>query len=154
MATRATSARAAIGRHPWALGLLESRRAPGPALLDHHEAVLACLRGHGFSVALAGHAFSALDAYVYGFVLTELNLSFEPGAGADDFVAGIRHLLPADRYPRMVEFVEAQVVGRDYAYGDEFAFGLELILDGLERRLAAEAGGAGGGRSRAEADEA
>lgn len=135
MSERAASARRMLARHPWALGLIESRRAPGPALLRHHETVLACLRGNGFSVALATHAFSAIDAYVYGFVLTELNLPFAAGESADDFVAEIRELLPADKYPHLVEMISEQVVGKDYAYSDEFAFGLELVLDGLERHL-------------------
>lgn len=136
MRERAGSARRVLARHPWGLGLIESRRQPGPALLRHHEAVLACLRQHGFPVALAAHAFSAIDAYVYGFVLTELNLPFAAGESAEDFVTEIQALLPADRYPHLVEMVTEQVIGKDYAYGDEFEFGLELLLDGLARHLA------------------
>ncbi|MCU7370161.1 TetR/AcrR family transcriptional regulator C-terminal domain-containing protein [Paucibacter sp. O1-1] len=135
MSERAAPARRMLARHPWALGLIESRRAPGPALLRHHETVLACLRRNGFSVALAAHAFSVIDAYVYGFVLTELNLPFGAGESAEDFVTAIRELLPADKYPHLVEMIGEQVLGKDYAYSDEFAFGLELRLDGLERHL-------------------
>jgi AcrR family transcriptional regulator len=135
MTGRAESARAVLAAHPWALGLIESRRSPGPALLRHHDRVLECLRRNGFSVALAAHAFSAIDAYVYGFVLTEVNLPFEAGEGAEDFVAEVRSLLPESEYPYLVEQLTEQVVGRDYAYGDEFGFGLALILDGLERHL-------------------
>src|SRR5690349_17818371 len=76
MADRAASSRSALSAHPWALGLMESRRTPGPAVLTHHDTVLGLLRGGGFSVALAAHAFSVLDAYVYGFVLTEQTLPF------------------------------------------------------------------------------
>ncbi len=86
MAARAASAREVLAAHPWALGLIESRRSPGAPLLRHHDAVLGCLRGNGFSVALAAHAFSAIDAYVYGFVLTELNLPFDADEGAEGFV--------------------------------------------------------------------
>src|SRR5690606_27134361 len=67
MRRRACSAREVLARHPWALGLMESRRNPGPATLRHHDRVLGILRGSGFSVELAAHAFSAIDAYVYGF---------------------------------------------------------------------------------------
>lgn len=137
MRERATSARAALAAHPWALGLIESRRTPGPALLRHHDRVLACLRTNGFAPQLAGHAFSAIDAYVYGFVLTELSLPFEPGERPEDFVASLEHLLPADEYPFLVEMLTEQVAGKDYAYADEFDAGLDLILDGLERRFAA-----------------
>lgn len=135
MADRAASARRALVAHPWALGLLESRRSPGANILGHHEAVLACLRTNGFSVALAAHAFSVLDAYVFGFVLTELNLPFDPGEGADEFIDSISEALPVEQYPHMVELVTEQVVGHDYAYGNEFQFGLDLILEGLEHHL-------------------
>ncbi|MDC6169665.1 TetR/AcrR family transcriptional regulator C-terminal domain-containing protein [Paucibacter sp. XJ19-41] len=104
-------------------------------MLRHHETVLACLRRNGFSVALAAHALSAIDAYVYGFVLTELNLPFGAGESAEEFVTAIRELLLADKYPHLVEMIGEQVLGKDYAYSDEFAFGLELLLDGLERHL-------------------
>lgn len=137
MTERAGSTRRVLAGHPWALGLLESRRAPGPAVLRHHDAVLGCLRADGFSVPLAAHAFSVLDAYVYGFVLTELNLPFDADEGAEGFVDEIREVLDPDRYPHLVEMIAEQVTGHDYSYGDEFAFGLDLILDSIERHLAA-----------------
>jgi AcrR family transcriptional regulator len=133
MEARARSAREVLREHPWGLGLIESRRDPGPATLRHHDRVIGCLRADGFSVALAGHAFSVLDAYVYGFVLTEVNLPFEAGESADDFVAGLD--LMAAEHPHLAEMVATQVAGRDYSYGDEFEPGLELVLDGIERRL-------------------
>ena len=96
--------------------------------------MLGCLRTNGFTVGLAAHAFSAIDAYVYGFVLTELNLPMEPGEGAAEMVAEMG--LPSDRYPHLAEMMAEQVLGRSYDYGDEFDFGLGLILDGLEEKLA------------------
>ncbi|GAA3226851.1 TetR/AcrR family transcriptional regulator C-terminal domain-containing protein [Pseudonocardia petroleophila] len=132
MADRAASARVVLSAHPWALGLVESRRNPGPALLRHHDAVLGCLRRNGFTVAMAAHAYSVLDAYVYGFVLTEVNLPFEPGEGPDEFVEALN--LPVDAYPHLAEMVAEHVRGRDYAYAHEFEYGLELILDGLAAR--------------------
>jgi AcrR family transcriptional regulator len=133
MVLRAESARAALSAHPWGLGMIESRRAAGDALLRHHDAVLGCLREGGFPATLAAHAFSAIDSYTYGFVLTEVNLPFEPGESADDFATGLS--LPAQRYPYLAEMIAEQVVGRDYAYADEFAYGLDLILDALAARL-------------------
>ena len=44
--------------------------------------------------------------------------------------------LPADAYPHLAEMMTEQVMGKDYSYGDEFDFGLGLILDGLEDKLA------------------
>lgn len=135
MEARARSARAVLSAHPWSLGLVESRRSAGPATLRHHDAVLGCLRTDGFTVALAAHAFSVLDAYTYGFVLTEVNLPFEPGT-ADEFIEEIAASL-ADR-PWMREFVAERVTGQDYTYGSEFDHGLALILDGLEAAHDAE----------------
>lgn len=137
MAARAASTRRALSQHPWALGLLESRRAPLPALLEHHEAVLACLRHDGFSYPLAAHAHSATDAYVYGFVLTELNLPFDPEE-IERFAGDVQRALPRDRFPHLTEFLTRHVVGRGYRYADEFEFGLQLILDSLERHLKRE----------------
>ncbi|QJW37152.1 TetR/AcrR family transcriptional regulator [Cellulosimicrobium protaetiae] len=135
MAARAASARAVLARHPWSLGLVESRRSGGPALLRHHDTVLGCLRADGFTVALASQAFSAIDAYVYGFVLTETRLPFSPDDDVEDFVAEIA--LPAQEYPHLAEMVAELVVGHGYAFADQFDDGLDLVLDGLERRLAA-----------------
>lgn len=131
MARRAESAREVLAAHPWALGLVESRM-PGPALLAHHEAVLACLRADGFSLELAAHAFSALDAYTYGFVLTEVNLPFAADGDVDGFAERVDAMIPADRYPRMAEMLHTRIMGQGYDYGDEFVFGLDLILDRLE----------------------
>lgn len=136
MEARAHSARTVLAAHPWGLGLIESRRSPGPLTLHHHDAVLGCLRSAGFSVALAAHAFSVLDAYVYGFVLTEVNLPFEPGESAEEFIEEIGLAL-AD-HPHLAEMVAEQVVGRAYSYGDEFDYGLALVLDGIETAFAAE----------------
>jgi len=138
MTGRAASARRALSGHPWAVGLIESRRAPGPGLLRNYETVLACLRGNGFSIALASHAFSAVDAYVYGFVLTELKLPMGADESVEEFIAEIQQLLPADQYPHLVEMIKDQVAGQDYAYAQEFEFGLDLILDSVERHLAQE----------------
>lgn len=137
MAARAASARVTLAGHPWALGLVESRRGPAPALLRHHDTVLGCLRRNGFSVALAAHAFSAIDAYVYGFVLTELNLPFDSDSdsGAEELVGDLRQFMPADEYPYLTEMIAEQVIGRDYTYAPEFEYGLDLVLDGLEDRL-------------------
>lgn len=130
MAVRAHSARATLTRHPWALGLIESRTTPLPNLLRHHDAVLGNLRTNGFSVDMAAHAFSVIDAYVFGFVLTELNLPFEDG-GADGFVGNLGDALASSSYPHLVELIDAKVVGRSYAYADEFEYGLQLILGAL-----------------------
>ena len=77
MRSRALSVRGTLSRHPWALGIMESRTSPGPATLNHHNAVIGCFRQAGFSIQLAAHAFSLMDSYIYGFVLQEVNLPFD-----------------------------------------------------------------------------
>lgn len=133
---RAHSSRAVLGAHPWGTSLLESRRTPGVALLAGLEAVQAALRAGGFSVRLAAHAFSVLDAYVYGFVATEQQLPFEPGGDAEAMIEEMGASL--QQFPALAEVAAEPVTGKDYAYGDEFAWGLELVLEGFATRLAAE----------------
>lgn len=131
---RAFSAREALLRHRWAIGLLDSRANPGPATLKHHDAVIGNLRGAGFSVVMAAHAFSVLDSYIYGFVLQELSLPFETPAELGEVAQSILEQTAAD-YPYLTELTLEHVLEPGYTYGDEFAFGLELVLDGLERVL-------------------
>ncbi|MFE6967304.1 TetR/AcrR family transcriptional regulator [Agromyces sp. NPDC057679] len=141
MTSRADIMRAVLKQHSWALGLLESRSNPGQAVMRHHDRVLGVLRHDGFDLALAAHAYSALDAYIYGFVLTELNLPFTPDVGADAFAEGLE--LPAEEYPHLAEMLEQMVLGHDYDYGDEFGYGLDLVLDQLELRLVGQLGRTG-----------
>lgn len=129
---RAVSAREALVRHPWALGLIESRGAPGPANLRHHDAVLGCLRAGGFSVAAAAHAYSLLDSYIYGFVLQELSLPFDASGGAASVAADVLALIPSGAYPHLEEVARDHVLKPGYRYADEFGIGLELVLDALE----------------------
>jgi AcrR family transcriptional regulator len=133
MRQRATSARQALLRHPWAIGLMESRATPGPATLRHHDAVLGSLRKAGFSVDLAAHAYSILDGYIYGFTLTELTLPFrKPGEVAEvagNILEGFRN----GEYPYLAEMAIDRAMKPGYNYGDEFEYGLDLILDGITR---------------------
>ncbi len=127
---RAHSARRVLARHPWAIILMESRRSPGPATLHHHDAVLATLRAAGFSVAMTAHAYAVLDAFVYGFAVQEASLPFDAGT-APDVAATIISAFPADAYPALAEFAAEHVLKPGYDFGDEFAYGLDLILNGL-----------------------
>jgi AcrR family transcriptional regulator len=130
---RALSARQALSRHPWAIGLMESRSTPGPATLRHHDAVLGSLRQAGFPVALAAHAFSVLDSYIYGFALQEASLPFDTGQETADRAQMTMARLTPDEYHHLAELTLDHVLQPGYDYGDEFEFGLDLILDGLER---------------------
>ncbi|GAB2756823.1 TetR/AcrR family transcriptional regulator [Amycolatopsis magusensis] len=132
MRDRAASSRAALRRHRWAVGLMDSRKQPGPATLRHHDAVLGALRGGGFSVVMAAHAFSVIDSYLYGFVLQELSLPFSDSSELDEVAAGIVEVAPVGDYPHLMELMTEHALKPGYDYGDEFDFGLALILDALE----------------------
>ena len=133
MRQRAISVRDALLRHRWAIGLMESRRRPGPANLRHHDAVIGCLRAGGFDIAMAAHAYSLLDSYIYGFALTKMNLPFETSEDVGEVAQTMLEPFPADEYPNLIEIITEHVMQPGYDYGDEFEYGLDLILDGLER---------------------
>ena len=132
MHERAVSARRVLGRHRWAIGLMESRSSPGPATLRHHDQVLGCLRRAGFSVASAAHAYSLLDSYIYGFALQEASLPFDTGEETAELAHSIMAQVPADAHPHLAEFMVKHVLQPGYQYDKEYEFGLGLILDGLE----------------------
>jgi AcrR family transcriptional regulator len=149
MRRRAVSTREALNRHRWAVGLMESRATPGPASMRVHDAVLGCLREAGFSLDLTLQAYSVLDAYIYGFALQEKTVPFDsPAQGAALAQAqaeayaelaaaqGLGDL--ADEFPYLAEVVAGHVAVVGYDFGPAFELGLDLILEALERRRAAQ----------------
>jgi AcrR family transcriptional regulator len=135
MRRRAVSTREALNRHRWAVGHMEGRSTHGPANLRLHDAVLGCLRAAGFSLEMTVHAYSVQDAYIYGFALQETDMTPET---PEDFAAVAAQQMEdyaavlAD-FPNLVEVVGGHVAKAGYDYAKEFLFGLDLILDGLER---------------------
>jgi AcrR family transcriptional regulator len=134
---RALSTRAALGRHRWAIGEMEGRTNHGSANLRIHDAVLGCLRAAGFSLEMSVHAYSVQDAYIYGFALQEADMSSQT---PDDFAAEAQRQMRdyaavLGDYPHLVEVVGGHVAKAGYDYETEFLFGLDVILDGLERLL-------------------
>lgn len=128
MRQRAVSTREVLTRHPWAIGLVESRTSPGPANLRHHEALTACLRRAGFGVLAATHVGWVLDSYVYGFILQEASLPFATADELGDIYLG--HL-PVEEFPYLNESATALVTAR-FDPADEFLVGLDLILGALD----------------------
>ena len=129
------SARQVMLRHPWAPRVIEERTAVSATMLAYIESVLAKLRGGGFSVDVAHHAIHVLGSRILGFNqdLFEDAASSGPGPQDDAILAGMM----ADRFPRITEL--ATSVSHDGVLGAcddefEFAFGLDLILDGLDGR--------------------
>lgn len=137
MRRRAISARAALSRHRWAVGLMEGRMNPGRANAANHNAVMGCLREGGFAFRDAVHAYSVLDAYIYGFALQERGLPFDAPEETADVMRRQRDTVAysMDDYPYLVE-TATELEKAGYDYQTEFLFGLDLILDGLERYAA------------------
>ena len=132
MRQRAISLRDVLARHRWAIGLMESRVHPGPANLRHHDAVLGSLRAGGFDIVMAAHAYSVLDGYIYGFALTKMNLPFDGPQEIGEVAQDMLEPFPLNAYPNLMEILTEHVMKPGYDYGDEFEYGLDLILDGLE----------------------
>jgi AcrR family transcriptional regulator len=133
MRQRAVSAREVLSRHPWAIGLMESRANPGPATLRHHDSTLGTLRAAGFSVAMTAHAYALLDSYIYGFALQEAALPFSAETVTESTEAIMRQF--AGEYPYLTEIATERILQPGYDFGDEFEVGLTVILDALTRSI-------------------
>ena len=133
MRQRAISVRDVLSRHRWAIGLMESRVNPGPANLRHHDAVIGSLRAAGIDMATVAHAYSLLDGYIYGFALTKMNLPFESGDDVAEIAQTMLEPFPVSEYPNLVAFITEHALKPGYDFGDEFEYGLDVILDGLAR---------------------
>ena len=132
MTRRATSARKVLGRHSWAVGLFESRNSTGSTVLRYVDSILGSLRSAGFSVSDAAHAFWLLDSYVYGHVVQENSMSLETRNEKTEAVATSAEPPTAEEYPHLAEAQE-DALRTGYTFDGEFEFGLNLILDGLEK---------------------
>jgi AcrR family transcriptional regulator len=141
MRRRAHSTREVLNRHRWAVGLMESRRTPGPASMRLHNAVLGCLREGGFSIEMTIQAYSVQDAYIYGFALQEKSVPFDDAEGsaavaeeqARQFEEQQSAAL-AEAFPYLAEVVAGHVAEVGYDFTAAFEYGLDLILDALEER--------------------
>lgn len=137
MRERADSARSVLTRHPWAIPLMDTRTTPGAATLKHLDSVIACLRGAGFSMPMVGHAMSLLDSYVRGFAMQETSLPLSPSgdiAAATEEIMAQQNMM-TEAFPHLAEMAVTHILQPGYAYGNEFDFGLGLILDGIEAAL-------------------
>ena len=140
----AISKRNVLNRHRWAIGLLESQAMPGPASLRVNNAELGYLR-EAFSVEMTIQACSVLDAYIYGFALQEKMAPFESAEGAAALAeqqarefevrAEEQQLAAlAEEFPYLAEVVAGHVANVGYDFTTAFEYGLDLILDALEKR--------------------
>jgi AcrR family transcriptional regulator len=134
MRRRAVSARDVFSHHRWAAALIDSRELSGPRRLSYADRVLGTLLQAGFSPGIAANAFLALDSYIYGFERQRSNLSLGEDAvttaAAQDLLAAI----PRGEYPSLAR-VAMEYAAKPYDDAAAFDFGLDLILDSLERLL-------------------
>ena len=133
---RTHSSRAALRRHPWATPMMQSRTSPGPATLRHHDWVIETFRRAGFSWEMTAHAFSLVDAYLYGFALQEHAMPFDTPDQVPEIAEAMMAQIPPEAYPHLTAFTVAHVLKPGYDYGNEFGYGLDAILDALERLIA------------------
>jgi AcrR family transcriptional regulator len=134
MRHRATSMRATLLRHPWAVGVMESR-SPGPANLRYHNAGIACLREDaGLPIRTAIDAYNLMDSYLYGFALQEKTLPGDLAAEAEARREALSATDPsfATTYPYLIEVVE-ELGASGYDYTEQFERGLEHILNAIEQ---------------------
>lgn len=134
MHRRAVSAHRLFQLHPWVPSLLDSRKSSGPSRLHYFEWVLGTLFKAGFSIDGAGRAFSLLDSYIYGFSIQQSNASADGEATAEEMAAAMLESIPVDKYPNLHRMAMNSMQS-GYDIEADFAFGLKIILDGLERIL-------------------
>ena len=135
MRQRAMSARDVLRQHSWAIGLLEARGSMGPAALRYTEAILGNLRSAGFALDDAAHAFWLLDSYVYGHVIQETSIA--PSNASDDeapLEESVAGQVTLSDYPNLAE-LGRRARESGYSVDREFTYGLDLILDALERAV-------------------
>ena len=137
---RCLSARGVLNRHPWAALLMESRSAPGPINLRHHEAMLACLRRGGLSWPMTAHAYAVLDSYIFGFAFEEATLPSTDGEGLAEIAREMATAFDPQEYPMLRAFTIEHVLQPGYSFGVSFEFGLDLLIGGLDRAARAERG--------------
>ncbi|WP_067537186.1 TetR/AcrR family transcriptional regulator C-terminal domain-containing protein [Nocardia crassostreae] len=129
-------ARTVLLRHPWAPALIGTRSAMTLSLITYFDAVIGLLRTGGFTYDQAHHAMHALGSRALGFT-REL---FQPPADQAEEEATAALESMADRFPNIAGMIRA---GTHEESGDsalgwcddqaEFEFGLDIILDGLDR---------------------
>jgi AcrR family transcriptional regulator len=120
-------------RHRWACSAMMRVPRVSPARLQWMEAVLRTLREAGFSADLTHHAYHALDSHITGFTLWQVSMPFDTREELVDLAEDVLREIPTDEYPYFIEHAEQHLAPASGDGRTEFEFGLDLILDGLER---------------------
>jgi AcrR family transcriptional regulator len=132
----ATSAYEVLIRHPWAASLVLSAAGISQARLRYMESILGTLRRAGFSAEMTDHGYHALESHIMGFTLWEVGMDLGSREDLAGMAAEFLRRLPIAEMPYLAEHIEQHLKPRRPEDEGEFAFGLDLILDGLERSLA------------------
>ena len=131
----AISAYEMLERHPWAAALMMSPTRVRSARMRFMESLLGRLRQAGFSAEMTDRAYHALDSHIIGSTLWETGYS-SGSSGLDDYAEQFLRAFSGDEFPYLAEHVTQHMEEIPAAGDPTFAFGLDLILDGLERLLA------------------
>ena len=131
--TTAISAHDILVRHPWAASLMLSASGISPARLRYMDAILGTLREAGFSADMTDHAYHALESHIMGFTLWEVGMNLGSDEDLNAMASAFLQTLPRDELPHLVEHVEQHLKPPRPDDPGEFAFGLDLVLGGLER---------------------
>jgi AcrR family transcriptional regulator len=135
--TSAISTHDVLGRHPWAADLLMSSTHLSSARLRQMEALLSCLRAAGFAGALTDHAYHAIDIYVHGYGLWEARFASTVQVPLADLATSVLSEMSIEEYPQVADHIAFHFRPPNGKPVRTFEFGLDLLLDGLERARSA-----------------
>ena len=133
--TSALSVHDALRRHRWAAQLLMSGSHIRPARLEYMDRLLACLREAGFDADTTYHVYHLLDGYIFGFTLWEIAYTSIPLD--DEAVTRLMQSIPWNLYPDLSGHKDQHLAEGPHREANAFEVGLDLILEGLEKTLAA-----------------
>jgi hypothetical protein len=129
----AMSAYEVLLRHPWAANLVLSASGISPARLRYMDSILGSVREAGFSAEMTDHAYHAIESHIMGFTLWEVGMNLGSREDLQALATSFLAELSVGDFPYLAEHVEQHLKPRRPDDPGEFEFGLNLILDGLER---------------------
>jgi AcrR family transcriptional regulator len=130
--TSSLAAHEALKRHPWAAGLLVAQGTTRPARLAYMNALLGALRNAGFSAETTYHAYHVLDAHIIGFSLWQTSHGSLP-EDVGDVREFLDRMLPVETYPYLHEHGMQHLEEDPHQGVPAFEYGLDLLLESLER---------------------
>jgi hypothetical protein len=133
MRIRARSIHKVLLKHKWATLPIVSRFKIGPSNLLNIERTMDVLNKAGFTLPQADHAVNAMDSYIYGFTLIKHNFPIPEDKYPEAAHEGLK-MLDEDKYPSMVKLAK-MIKNRKYNGQQDFDFGFEFILDGLNQHI-------------------